>query len=218
MKWGNSSHGNNTSGDQLVIDFVQLFCTLLWMSHNHILDLWFLHRKGLIMTTLLGMTEQWEQLLSLPGSTGRQVLVGSVKENMKGRQILRKRERGRKEERRIRWRKRRGRGKRWRGEKDEKGRGWREGREKESDTPFPEQQYATYFTICYLYMPLFWKRWPTQSNHVILRRVRPHSVIWEIFVKSLICAKHCSASMGKSGEWARGGHVFKELVMPKIQF
>ena len=45
------------------------------------------------MTTLLGMTEQWEQLLSLPGSTGRQVLVGSVKENMKGRQILRKRER-----------------------------------------------------------------------------------------------------------------------------
>lgn len=116
MKWGNSSHGNNTSGDQLVIDFVQLFCTLLWMSHNYILDLWFLHRKGLIMTTLLGMTEQWEQLLSLPGSTGRQVLMGSVKENMKGRQILRKRERGRKEERRIRWRKRRGRGKRWKGE------------------------------------------------------------------------------------------------------
>ena len=45
------------------------------------------------MPTLLGMTEQREQLLSWPGSTGRQVFVCSVKENMKGRQILRKRER-----------------------------------------------------------------------------------------------------------------------------
>lgn len=118
-------------GTNLSLTLCNCFSTLLWMSHNYILDLWFLHQKGLIMTTLLGMTEQREQLLSLPGSTGRQVLVCSVKENMKGRQILRKRERGRKEERRIRWRKRRGRGKRW------KGQGVKGGKRKRERHSFP---------------------------------------------------------------------------------
>lgn len=77
------------------------------------------------------MTEQREKLLSRPGSTGRQVLVCSVTENMKGRQILRKREReeGRKKEGYDEEKEGR--------EKDEKGRGRREGREKESDNPFP---------------------------------------------------------------------------------
>lgn len=55
------------------------------------------------MTTLLGMTGQQVQLLTVPGcSPGRQVLVYSMKENMKGRQFLRNRERNGKEERRRR--------------------------------------------------------------------------------------------------------------------
>lgn len=85
------------------------------------------------------MTEQSGATSQSAWPTGRQVLVCSVKENMKGRQIFekeRERKEGRKKDK-MKKKKREG--------KKMKRAGVKGGKRKESDNSFPKQQYATYF-------------------------------------------------------------------------